>query len=1005
MQKTRPLPLLVACAALVLPPLPALAVRPAPAPPRPPSGAAALGQDPQDEEAELEALLAEERAEADRLRRRGEVDEARRMLRVHLADLESDAESRLLLARCERDRGRYGRALEHYARAARDAEELAAPRRRAVRASAAREAALLLVELGRPAEALERIDGQREALDPRQDPRDAWAEARVLRALGRREQEQRLLAHGARGAATSWDRHLARARCLRALGRLEEAHAELLAGDEAARAESGSDEPELLVERGDLLYEADREVAEAAARSPRKLYDRALELRPGDEGALLGLFELHRTNWRRTSRTAPEILAELFDAHPETIRGRVVGARADLEDGRLVSARRRLAELEERASGRRDVRALVAALAWIEHREDDCRAELEALQRVDPSDSAPEREVGTILLELYRFAEGLPFLEAATRRDPSDYDAWTQLGRALANTGREEEAREALARARRAAGRRQDAWRNNMSMVLERLAREYRVREFGELSFAWKPDAEPLLELYLVPFYRQAREELARRYGFTPGPVRIEVFRRHADFSVRSTGFEGFPALGVCFGPVVTSLSPLAELRGRFSWARTSFHEFTHVIHLGLSHNRCPRWITEGLATWEEVNRSPSWSRNMRRDLVDALANGDLIPLRDLNRAFRGPRILFGYYQGGLVCEMLVRDHGFPPMVRLLEAFDRGDDLDTAFREVFGRTPEEVDQAFERFVRERVADLRIEPTWSDRHLFHLALEHGRTPPEDPQARRAWAEERVTLAWGAWQRGKRVDAEDHLRLARRAVGDLPRASFLAAEIALAGKDPVLAARRYREGLAAGGEEFRARIALAGLEQAAGNLEEAERHLLAAERDFPGFPDRSLAAELKLAELYRRQGRTAEAMAARERYLAYDAGDGEGRRQLARWHARQGRFERAEELFREANEVDPFVRSLHREWAGVLVELGRHEEVLREVRAARAVPPELDGEPSGPTGPAEQAELAALEAAALAGLGRPDEAREAARRALELDGSNERARQVLDALGEG
>jgi hypothetical protein len=91
----------------------------------------------------------------------------------------------------------------------------------------------------------------------------------------------------------------------------------------------------------------------------------------------------------------------------------------------------------------------------------------------------------------------------------------------------------------------------------------------------------------------------------------------------------------VCFGPVVTAVSPLAEMRGTFSWARTSFHEFTHVIHLGLSHNRCPRWITEGIATWEEVHKNPSWSRNMRRELVDALANEQIIPVRELNGAFR----------------------------------------------------------------------------------------------------------------------------------------------------------------------------------------------------------------------------------------------------------------------------------------------------------------------------------------------------------------------------------
>ena len=82
-----------------------------------------------------------------------------------------------------------------------------------------------------------------------------------------------------------------------------------------------------------------------------------------------------------------------------------------------------------------------------------------------------------------------------------------------------------------------------------------------------------VLRAYLVPFYAAARSELAERYAFTPGATHIEVFDQHRDFSVRSTGFEGFPALGVCFGPVVTAVSPVSELRGKFSWARTSFNE------------------------------------------------------------------------------------------------------------------------------------------------------------------------------------------------------------------------------------------------------------------------------------------------------------------------------------------------------------------------------------------------------------------------------------------------
>ena len=122
-----------------------------------------------------------------------------------------------------------------------------------------------------------------------------------------------------------------------------------------------------------------------------------------------------------------------------------------------------------------------------------------------------------------------------------------------------------ISQAEIAAAGRQDAWRNNMLLVLKHMDERMVEEDFGELSFAWQPDAAEVLRTYLVPFYKEAREDLAERYGFTPGPTHIEVFRRHRDFSARSVGFSGFPALGVCFGSVVTSLSPpVVSSRYRF---------------------------------------------------------------------------------------------------------------------------------------------------------------------------------------------------------------------------------------------------------------------------------------------------------------------------------------------------------------------------------------------------------------------------------------------------------
>lgn len=949
----------------------------------------ALGSPPapsQDTEEELVRLLAEERVEADRLRRVGEYGEARGLLSEHLRDDETDAASRALLGRVYLDEGRrLDRAERHLVQALEEARDPG------VRRGAAVDLLRLLHRLGRDREARAEVlpaalEGEGES-----DPEALFRAAAVLRAVGERAEAERLLRRGARaGSTTSWRDLLGRGRCLQRLGDLEAAASELLEADRLTHAGGGRGEAEVLVALGSLVFEADREVADAEGRSAAKLLDEALRLNPASEGALLAMYELHRVNWMRQRRDEGEFLERMIELRPDSVDAHLVAAGAALRIGKLPAVRSELERLEDTAPGRREVRTLRAALCWVEHDRERAEAILDELLAIDPLDSGPEREVGHHLLDLYRFAEARPFLERAVERDPSDHRAWIHLGHALANTGDEAAALEALRRSREAGGLRQDAWRKNMTMVLERLEREYTTDDFGDLSFAWKPDAEAVLSVYLEPFYREVRAELAERYGFTPAPTHIEVFRRHQDFSVRSTGFEGFPALGVCFGPVVTALSPNSELRGTFSWARTSFHEFTHVIHLGLSHNRCPRWITEGLATWEEAQRNPAWQRNMRRDLVDARANGRIIPVRDLNAAFRGPRILFGYYQGGLVCELLIGRYGFPPIVRLLEAFDEGLDLDQALDRVYGISPEELDAALLELVDGKVADLAIEPRWEPEVLLRRRLSLGPEPPDgaDAEALREWQEAWLDQAWGAFQTDRAVDAAEFLRRARSAGQEPPRALFLRGAISWKEGDRDTARALYLEALEAGSESFGARMALGAWHAGRGEYAQAEEHYLAAEAAFPGFDEESLAAELALAGVLIAHDQEDEAMRAAERYLRYEAGNYPWRMRVARWHLTAERFEEAAFLFNEANEIDPFSRELHLLWAQSLEGAGRHEEALREWRVAAIVPVELDLGATSAATPEERASWLAGEVRALVALGRLQEAREALGRAREL-----------------
>jgi tetratricopeptide (TPR) repeat protein len=734
-------------------------------------------------------------------------------------------------------------------------------------------------------------------------------------------------------------------------------------------------EPLVLAELASVYLEADGEVAspESAQRNPEPLLLEARATNPACESALLGLWELYRLNWQLSRHEAAAMLEELFVARPDSIDGRLALAEQELLLGDFSAAHATLARLSELAPRRRAVRTLAASLEALEATTDDAPATsplLDELEREDPADSEPARVVGTRLVELYRFVEGRDVLERAVAIDAGDWRAWTALGRARANTGDVPGAREALAAADEAAELRKDAVRANLSRVLRIVDEQFEEHVHGELTFAWRATGADLLELYFVPFYANARAELSERYGHATGKVRIEVFDRHGDFSVRSTGYEGFPALGVCFGPVVTAVSPLSELRGSFSWARTGYHEFTHVVHLGLSHNRCPRWVTEGLATWEEVEKRSAWTRNMRSDLVDARANGLVFPVRELNGAFRGPRVVFGYYQGGLLCDLLIERHGFPAMLRLLDEFDRGADLDTALARVFDRSPEQLDVEFAAHVDALLAGLAIEPNWDLERLRPRWVTLPRSAPAGEEAQRAWADDWLDLAFAAWQAGQRQDAEEALRIVTTQPPLPPRALFLRGLFAIADGDADDGERLLTAFVAAGGDDFRARLALAQYAAVRDDHDGVEEQLLAAERAYPGHPQPELAAELALAKFYGERGRVDESMAARERWIAWNADDWRVRVELARWHVEAGRHAQAAELFEQANEVEPFQRGLHLEWARALAELERYDDVLRECSAFDRVPVELDAVAQEPAAERERAEVHVLRARELA-----------------------------------
>lgn len=933
---------------------------------RPPvslSGSSSATSVGQDADAELDALLADERVEAQRLIDSARFAEARRLLDEHLGDEPGDWQSRGLRGRLLLAQAKYPSARADLERALKDAGAAASDGMR-----------LDLAELEWTLGMLDAATAQLDAAMA-ESSRRAWLRASVQREAGNWVGSLATLRNlGPVEAAPptdpgrEWQEFFYRARCERALGQLSAASFSLVSADRAAAGKSA----DVLAELASVYFEADGEVALAgsASRRPAELYREALELAPEHPTALLGMYRLHDLNWRRSSQSARSFLVALLDDKPDHVAGQLALAEDHLKNGEFKAARERIGALENLAPGRIETQALRAALQWSTDDVQPAEATLAELAQFAPWDSAPERLVGEVLLDLYRFQDALAFLERAVERNPEDWRAWSGLGEARSNTGDEVGGLEALQKAKDAAAGRQDAWRNNQMLVLKKMQSKWiEIEGQGRLTYALPPDGHELLARILAPFYYESRNDLASRYGLTPGPVRIEVFDRHADFSVRSTGFEGFPALGVCFGPVVTALSPLSEMRGNFSWAETSYHEFSHVVHLALTRNRCPRWITEGLATWEEERKNPSWTRNMRRELVDNLAMNAIIGVRDLNRAFRGPRIIWAYYQGGLMCEMLIDAYGFPAMVDFLEAFNDGLELDAAVQRAYGMTPEKLDADFLAFVRDYTADLHIEPRHDADALRVLRYSLDKTPPVDDKARAAWAESWTDIAWSAWQEQRTVDAESALRNLSLAGMAPARAEFLRGEMALASDNRVAAIEHYDAGFAAGGRDYRASMARGSLANEAGDKAAALRHFQDAERAFPGWAEQAFSAELAQVAWHETEGQTDAAMEARERYARWNAGDAAIRLKVGQWRLGKGTdvdLELALRHFTEAIEVDPFSVLAHRSRGEALLGLDRATEAVEAFELALLVPLDLDLTWAKASEPARANQVAEIEA---------------------------------------
>ncbi|MGE3174139.1 MAG: tetratricopeptide repeat protein [Planctomycetota bacterium] len=827
-------------------------------------------------------------------------------------------------------RGRYDRVLDGIAELPERTREAAAVRglhARALRATGKYEEAVAMWQ-----QRLDRDDGDFEALyqigetqwaaGHREAARATWAAA-VARTIP------------GDAAGIAW-----RARCRWRLGGPRQLEA---ASHELIRAVGLVEHQQLArVTLGVLRFQVYGETANYPSGERDLL--KVLELHGDVEEALLWLYRLRSSNFQLDGGKTERYLDRALRQNPNSVPALVLRGERVLDDRRYRDAAEILDEALAVDPRDKDALAHRAAAAWLLHDHDSYQALRDRALAGDSGQPDVDRILGDHLVALYRFADSKPFYEAALAVDPDHVPALHGLAKAMIYTGDGVRAKELLLHAKAQEPGFVDPWRNNALAVQALLEEEYTVVRDDHFAVHFHREDQQVLQEYLMPICLEALEVLGKKYDFRPEQqVTVEVFHTWDDFSVRTIGYRGFTALGACFGPFITLVSPGdTDLRKQdFMWEATVWHEYAHVLTLGLSKHRVPRWLTEGFSVHEEGARNKAWERGMDRELFDAFHNRDIPPVHLLNRLFRGERILFGYYQGGLIVDLIARDHGFDKAIELLRAY--GDDLETeaAFERALGMSSAEFDQRFLRYVeQDKLRGMKLVPRWDEAALQQLQVRVARAPDD--------LDARVALAWAFLQRDNPVDAGPHLAAALQRDPDFGPALLVRARL-LAGRSAMAdALAHWQRGFAAGAEDFDSRIAYGRALLAAGDADGAEQQFQRAKACWPNCTEQENAPELLLAKLYRDTDRRDMALMEMKSYCRRTARAYVPRWTLAGFERAAGNRAQEARYLEECNQIDPFRRELHVRLGEAYEALDRRADAAREFEVAAAVAPALDRE---------------------------------------------------------
>ena len=607
----------------------------------------------------------------------------------------------------------------------------------------------------------------------------------------------------------------------------------------------------------------------------RDVFRQVLERQPGYPPAFLGMGLAAQVEG---SAQAGEFVDQALDINPNLVPALVLRARIRLAAEDPDGAEEDLSHALDIDPTSSEALGVLAASRYLQNLTDEFEELTERALGINPGDAGYFLTVADLVSTRRFYAEAADFADRGIRLDSLAWGAYGAKGLNQLRTGEIAEGRRNLEIAFE--GDPYNLWFKNTLDLLDVMDT---FEELGSdrISVLVDPEDGQALSLYLLEMAERAYDALSSRYDYRPPiPIRIEAFRRSADFSVRTVGLAGLGALGVAFGSVVAMDSPSARGTEGYHWASTLWHEMAHVVHLGMTGHRVPRWLSEGLAVHEERLAGPGWGARPGLPFFAAYEEEQLRPPSELSQSFVRPRfpeeVVFAYTLGSLVSEWIEAEWGFEGLRGMLEGYGEGLSHERVLARELGLDPQGFDRQFDAWMRER---------YDGAFAAAVAVIEVRNGEEAARSNPDWLQERVAQA---------------------------------------------------------PEDVESRLALARLWIEQERWAEAESLLIEAHNIFPDNPDPQGPSRL-LAAIRKEQGDALGTIEALSAHLAVVAEDYAGQLEIGNLLEEQGDLMGASRALERAIQVYPFDMDVHTRLAAVYGELGDLGGAVRERQVVVALEP--------------------------------------------------------------